>query len=170
MKRYLILIRPSKTKNEENFPVGSWIISTQIRPHIHVFYNCVRAADDVADNPNLKPEEKLLLLKQMDLELQGKSQKTDFVKPAIKLLASSKQTGVTIEHARHLLQAFLMDVEKKRYQNWSELINYCQYSAVPVGRFLIDLHSSGEEARKGTDLLCIALQILNHLQDCKSDY
>jgi len=170
VKRYLILIRPSKTKNEENFPVGSWIISTQIRPHIHVFYNCVRAADDVADNPNLKPEEKLLLLKQMDLELQGKSQKTDFVKPAIKHLASSKQTGVTIEHARHLLQAFLMDVEKKRYQNWSELINYCQYSAVPVGRFLIDLHSSGAEARKGTDLLCIALQILNHLQDCKSDY
>ena len=116
MKRYLILIRPSKTKNDENFPVASWIISTQFRPHIHVFYNCVRAADDVADNPNLKPEEKLLLLKQMDLELQGKSQKTDFVKPAIKLLASSKQTGVTIEHARHLLQAFLMDVEKKRYQ------------------------------------------------------
>ncbi len=164
------MFSPSKTKKDENFPVASWIISTKLRPHIYCFYDCVRAADDVADNPNLSPKEKLVLLKQMDSELQGKSQKTDFVTPATKHITSSKETGVTIEHARHLLQAFSMDIEKKRYKNWSELINYCQYSAVPVGRFLLDLHSSGEEARKCTDRLCIALQILNHLQDCKSDY
>ena len=147
MKRYLILIRPSKTKNDENFPVASWIISTQFRPHIHVFYNCVRAADDVADNPNLKPEEKLLLLKQMDLELQGKSQKTDFVKPAIKLLASSKQTVVTIEHARHLLQAFLMDVEKKLinlrvYKNLFLEIFFCKDIRIQMHDMHLQLYSN----------------------------
>ena len=76
------MFSPSKTKKDENFPVASWIISTKLRPHIYCFYDCVRAADDVADNPNLSPKEKLVLLKQMDSELQGKSQKKDFVTPA----------------------------------------------------------------------------------------
>ena len=83
---------------------------------------------------------------------------------------SAEETDVTVKHARHLLQAFMMDVTKSRYRNWSELINYCQYSAVPVGRYLLDLHGCDKNSQKGTDSLCIALQILNHLQDCKFDY
>ena len=59
---------------------------------------------------------------------------------------------------------------KKRYKTWSELINYCRFSAVPVGRFVIDLHKENKKSYKYSDPLCIALQILNHIQDCKEDY
>ena len=77
---------------------------------------------------------------------------------------------IRINHALNLLKAFKQDATKKRYKNWSELINYCKYSAVPVGRFVIDLHKEKQKAYKYSDPLCIALQILNHLQDCKEDY
>jgi len=69
-----------------------------------------------------------------------------------------------------LLKAFKQDAVKKRYKNWAELINYCKYSAVPVGRFVIDLHNENKLSYKFSDPLCIALQILNHVQDCKEDY
>ena len=52
----------------------------------------------------------------------------------------------------NLLKAFKQDVIKKRYKNWSELINYCKYSAVPVGRFLIDLHKEKQKAVTNTQI------------------
>jgi squalene synthase HpnC len=161
---------PTKTRNEENFPVASWLIPLALREHVHIFYLCVRAADDIADSPDLSAEEKSTFLKRMDDALQGNGTIDKITQHAAKHALSAKQTGVTIEHARHLLQAFTMDVTKQRYHNWSALINYCLYSAAPVGRYLVDLHGCDDKPKKATDALCIALQILNHLQDCKDDY
>jgi squalene synthase HpnC len=137
---------------------------------VHAFYLCVRAADDVADSPDLPAEEKTALLAAMDEALQGTRPRDALTEAACDHRASALETGITIEHARHLLQAFQMDVRKQRYRNWSELINYCLYSAAPVGRYLVDLHGEDDTPKKKTDALCIALQILNHLQDCKEDY
>ncbi len=156
--------------NDENFPVASWLIPTALRDHVHVFYLCVRAADDVADSPDLSEDEKTDLLTHMDEALQGKDTADEVTQYAAAHVESAEKTGVTVEHARHLLQAFRMDVTKQRYRNWSELINYCLYSAAPVGRYLVDLHGCDDSPKKATDALCIALQILNHLQDCKDDY
>lgn len=161
---------PTKTRIDENFPVASRLIPRRIRPHVHAFYLCVRAADDVADDPNRDPDDKAALLTRMDEALQGKHPRTPATEHCHDLVRSLDGTGVTIEHARHLLQAFQMDVTKLRYRNWSELINYCRHSAAPVGRFLLDMHGEDDTARPMTDALCIALQILNHLQDCKNDY
>lgn len=161
---------PTKTRIDENFPVASGLIPRRIRPHVHAFYRCVRAADDVADDPNRDPDDKAALLTRMDEALQGKHKRTPATEHCHDLVRSLDGTGVTIEHARHLLQAFQMDVTKLRYRNWSELINYCRYSAAPVGRFLLDMHGEDGTARPMTDALCMALQILNHLQDCKNDY
>ena len=161
---------PTKTSHDENFPVASWLIPAALREHVHIFYLCVRAADDVADSPDLPAEEKSALLKRMDEALQGKGTSDDVTQHAVKHAFSAGQTGVTIDHARHLLQAFTMDVTKQRYRNWSALVNYCLYSAAPVGRYLVDLHGCDDKPKKATDALCIALQILNHLQDCKDDY
>ncbi len=61
---------------------------------------------------------------------------------------SAEETGISILHAQHLLQAFMMDVTKSRYRNWSELINYCLYSAAPVGRYLVDLHGEDDTPKK----------------------
>ncbi|NKB22174.1 MAG: squalene synthase HpnC [Alphaproteobacteria bacterium] len=161
---------PTKTSNDENFPVASWLIPAELREHVHIFYLCVRAGDDVADSPDLEPEEKSALLKRMDDALQGNGTVDEVTQNASNHALSAAETDVTTQHARHLLQAFTMDVTKKRYRNWSELVNYCLYSAAPVGRYLVDLHGCDDRPKKATDALCIALQILNHLQDCKDDY
>ena len=160
----------TKSLNDENFPVASRLIPAALRPHVHSFYFCVRAADDVADDPEMSPDEKTRLLTAMDNALQGNGENDEITRFAWQHRQSAVDTGVPVDHARHLLQAFLMDVSKLRYRNWSELINYCMHSAAPVGRFLVDLHGGGDSAKPHTDALCNALQILNHLQDCKDDY
>lgn len=161
---------PTKTRYDENFPVASRLIPARLRPHVHAFYLCVRAADDVADDGTRPPAEKTALLTAMDEALQGLHPADEVTRYAAAHRESALATGITVEHARHLLQAFMMDVTKLRYRNWSELINYCLFSAAPVGRYLLDLHGEDVSARPYTDALCIALQILNHLQDCKDDY
>ncbi|MGB0576837.1 MAG: squalene/phytoene synthase family protein [Alphaproteobacteria bacterium] len=170
MTSNMSLEAPTKTKNDENFPVASWLTPAALREHVHIFYLCVRAADDVADSPDLSEEEKSTLLNRMDAALQGNGPIDDITQHAANHVHSAQQTGVSVEHARDLLQAFKMDVTKSRYRNWSALINYCLYSAAPVGRYLVDLHGCDDSPKKATDALCIALQILNHLQDCKDDY
>ncbi|MEE8334270.1 MAG: squalene synthase HpnC [Alphaproteobacteria bacterium] len=161
---------PTKTRHDENFPVASWLIPKALRPHVHAFYLCVRAADDVADAPDLTAARKTELLTAFDAVLRGEAAPDEITAPARTHRGSALATDVTVEHARNLLQAFMMDVTKLRYRNWSELINYCRYSAAPVGRYLVDLHGESDAPKRGTDALCIALQILNHLQDCKDDF
>jgi phytoene/squalene synthetase len=69
-----------------------------------------------------------------------------------------------------VLTAFRMDVTKLRYENWEEVIHYCRYSAMPVGRFMLDVHGESTSTWAASDALCAGLQINNHLQDCKKDY
>jgi farnesyl-diphosphate farnesyltransferase len=80
------------------------------------------------------------------------------------------ERGLSIDHPRHLLQAFLADAVNRSCRGWSDLLAYCRYSAAPVGRFLLDLHGEPRDAWPASDALCAALQILNHLQDCQDDW
>ena len=73
-------------------------------------------------------------------------------------------------HALDVLIAFRMDVTKLRYENWDEVIHYCRYSAMPVGRFMLDVHGESTSTWAASDALCAGLQINNHLQDCGKDY
>ena len=73
-------------------------------------------------------------------------------------------------HALDVLIAFRMDVTKLRYENWDELIHYCRYSAMPVGRFMLDVHGESTSTWAASDALCAGLQINNHLQDCGKDF
>ncbi len=73
-------------------------------------------------------------------------------------------------HALDVLIAFRMDVTKLRYENWDEVIHYCRYSAMPVGRFMLDVHGEDPSTWAASDALCAGLQINNHLQDCAKDY
>src|SRR5262249_32441681 len=63
-----------------------------------------------------------------------------------------------------------MDVTKRRYKDWDDLIGYCTYSAMPVGRFVLDVHGESRATWPANDALCAGLQINNHLQDCAVDY
>jgi squalene synthase HpnC len=160
-------LQSGKGHNDENFPVASFLIAPRHRPPVLAFYKFVRAADDVADSASAPPEEKLALLEQMRLSLVGDS---DFVPEGVALRTVLAERGLAPDHALDLLEAFRRDCTKLRYRDWDDLIDYCRYSAMPVGRFVLDVHGESRELWPANDALCAALQVINHLQDCAKDY
>jgi hydroxysqualene synthase len=156
-----------KAARDENFPVGSWLIRAELRPHVHAFYRFARAADDVADNPALSAEEKLRRLDRMGEVLDGA--RSDDAPAARAMRNSLIETGVGAQHCHDILRAFRLDATKLRYQDWDDLMSYCRYSASPVGRQVLDLHGESRDTWPANDALCSALQVLNHLQDCVAD-
>ncbi len=157
-----------KNKNTENFPVGSFLIRPDLRLHVHRFYTFARAADDIADNPLLEPSDKIRRLEAFENTLTNPRDTSIF--PAANLRESLAERGITPRHSLDLLRAFKQDAVKRRYKDWADLMDYCRYSASPVGRHVLALHGIGEEAWEPNDALCSALQVINHLQDCGDDY
>ncbi len=156
-----------KDRGDENFPVGSLLIAKNLRAHVHAFYAFARNADDIADSPTLVHEDKISRLDIMEDVLLGRR---DHGSPsACALRDSLRETGVTAQHSSDLLVAFRRDATKLRYQSWAELLDYCRYSAMPVGRHVLDLHDEPPNTYKPSDGLCSSLQILNHIQDCAKD-
>src|SRR3984885_4270219 len=159
--------RSGKGHRDENFPVASFLIHPRHRAPIFAFYNFVRTADDIADHPTLAPERKLALLDRLGGGLTGGN---DADAPAVRLRAELAARGLSPRHAQDLLTAFMMAVTKLRYTDWNDLLHYCSYSAMPVGRFVLDVHGEDRSTWPANDALCAALQIINHLQDLKDDY
>ncbi|WP_407147441.1 squalene synthase HpnC [Bradyrhizobium sp. ORS 86] len=160
-------LRSGKTHRDENFPVASWIIHPRHRALILAFYNFVRTADDIADHATLPAEEKLRYLDLLEAELLGSG---DTQKEAVNLRRALAERGMPPRHALDVLVAFRMDVTKLRYETWDDVIDYCRYSAMPVGRFMLDVHGESTLTWTASDALCAGLQINNHLQDCAKDY
>jgi hydroxysqualene synthase len=160
-------LRSGKTHRDENFPVASWIIHPRHRAPILAFYNFVRTADDIADHAELPAEEKLRYLDLLEAELLGKG---DTQAEAVRLRNALAERGMPPRHALDLLTAFRMDVTKLRYENWDEVVHYCRYSAMPVGRFVLDVHGESTATWPASDALCAGLQVNNHLQDCGKDF
>ncbi len=156
-----------KTHRDENFPVASNLVSKRHRDVILAFYRFARSADDVADDPALSEGEKLRQLDGFEDTLLGRS---DAITDALPLRAAIAERGLSPKHAQDLLTAFRMDASKHRYAGWDDLIHYCTYSAMPVGRFVLDVHGESPATWPANDALCAALQIINHLQDCGADY
>ena len=158
--------RSGKGAKDENFPVASLLIDRKRRGPILAFYRFVRAADDVADHPGLRPEEKLELLDGLEAALLGR--RTD--PEAEPLRIALVERGLSPKHALELLDAFRLDARKNRYADLDELMDYCRLSAMPVGRFVLDAHGEARGLWPASDALCAALQIINHVQDCAQDY
>ena len=156
-----------KDRGDENFPVGSALIAPRLRPHVHAFYAFARNADDIADSPLLAANDKVARLGVMESVLLG--HRASGSPSGTRLRASLAETGVTPRHSLDLLVAFRQDTTKRRYADWDELLEYCRYSAMPVGRHVLDLHGEGRDTWEGSDPLCAALQVLNHVQDCAKD-
>jgi squalene synthase HpnC len=159
--------RSGKGHRDENFPVASRLIAPRHRAPILAFYEFVRTADDIADHATLAPAEKLALLDRLEATLLGKSDE-ELVGVALRSQLAAR--GLAARHALDLLTAFRMDVTKLRYRDFDDLIGYCSVSAMPVGRFVLDVHGESRATWRANDALCAALQIINHLQDCGEDY
>lgn len=158
-----------KGASDENFPVGSFLLPKALRPHVAAFYAFARAIDDIADDPALPDAEKIRRLKSFDAALRGEPGYGEAYRKAHRLRESMAQTNVPTIHGSELVAAFVQDCEKKRYQSWEELLGYCEKSANPVGRYLLDLHGEDSRGYRYSDALCTVLQIVNHLQDMKED-
>jgi squalene synthase HpnC len=156
-----------KGHRDENFPVASLLIRRRHRPVILAFYEFARAADDVADHSAAAPAQRLAALASMGATLLG-DENTDAT--ALRLRSALEARGLTRRHALDLLEAFTRDVTKRRYRDWADLMDYCSYSAAPVGRFVLDVHGESKATWPASDALCTALQIINHLQDCGRDF
>ncbi len=153
---------------DENFPVGSILIPKALRPDVMCYYNFAREIDDIADNPSLSPEEKLARLGQFKQALSQSSEDPE-LGTATRLHQALGAKNISLDRGLDLISAFEQDAVQSRYENWAGLIDYCQRSAAPVGRFLLDLHGEDPALYPASDALCHALQIINHLQDVLDD-
>lgn len=155
---------------DENFPVGSFLLPKRLRPHVMTYYAFARAIDDIADNPDALPQDKIAGLNAMDNALLGRDKEPDeTVAKATALRASMLETNVDLAHGSDLVSAFRQDAVQSRYNTWDDLIDYCLRSASPVGRYLLELHGEDKAHFEYSDALCNALQVINHLQDCADD-
>lgn len=160
-------LRSGKGSGDENFPVASWVVAPPHRRPIMTFYEFVRIADDIADHATLSAGEKLTHLDSLEGTLLGRND----VNPAgIALRSALVDRNLTPQHALDLLRAFRQDVTKLRYKDWDDLIDYCRYSAMPVGRYVLDVHGESRATWPASDNVCAVLQIINHLQDCVKDH
>jgi squalene synthase HpnC len=156
-----------KDHTGENFPVASFLIGKKHRPVILAFYRFARAADDVADHAEAPSAEKLALLAEMRGSLLGERQTSPEAEELGEIL---RENNLAPQHGLDLLEAFRRDVTKLRYTDWDDLMDYCRFSASPVGRFVLDVHGESHALWPVSDALCSALQVINHLQDCAKDY
>ena len=159
--------RSGKGHRDENFPVASWLIHPRHRALILAFYEFVRCADDIADHSSLPAEKKVDLLDRLEQDLLGSS---DGNAQAAALRRALAERNMSPQHAQDLLKAFRLDATKLRYRDWDDLMEYCAYSAMPVGRFVLDVHGESRSTWPPSDAICAALQIINHIQDCAADY
>ncbi len=158
-------LNSGKGHRDENFPVASLLLKREYRAPVLAFYMFARAADDIADHPSASKEEKLARLADMRAGLTGEG-----MPEAMALAETARVRGLDLIHAQELLDAFVQDVTVQRYADWEALIGYCRLSAMPVGRFVLDVHGEDRSIWPLSDALCAALQVINHLQDCGKDY
>jgi squalene synthase HpnC len=156
-----------KGHRDENFPVASFLIARRRRPAVMAFYRVARLADDIADHPTASTHEKDARIGAIRSSLIGAS---DEVREAVALRETQRVLAISPDHILDLLVAFQRDVRKARYANWAELMDYCRYSAAPVGRYVLEVHGESPAIWPASDALCAALQVINHLQDCGEDY
>lgn len=156
----------------ENFPVASRLLPKKYRRPIAVIYAFARQADDFADEGDLTTDERLQLLDGYSAQLTRIEQGLTIDEPlflAIQDIIQQHQLPIQLFH--DLLTAFKQDVTKTRYVNFGEVMDYCRYSANPVGRLLLHLYDQADERNLAySDAICSALQLINFLQDLSQDY
>jgi hydroxysqualene synthase len=157
----------------ENFPVGSVLVPAELRQYFYSIYAFARTADDFADEgygEGYSDEERLALLDEWRVMLR-ESTGTRAGHPIFVALADTRaKFRLPIELFEDLLSAFSQDVVKRRYADFTELLDYCRRSANPVGRLILLLFGHQEEEKfRQSDAICTALQLANHWQDVAID-
>lgn len=156
----------------ENFPVASVLVPPRLRKPIEIIYRFARSADDIADEGDATPEERLAGLAAYQAELEciasGSAPQTPLFAALAEIIAAH---ALPVQLFRDLLDAFAQDVVKKRYADYPELLDYCRRSANPVGRLVLHLFGRTEDLHlMQSDCICTALQLINFWQDVAIDW
>ncbi len=156
----------------ENFPVASWLLPRRLRPPVEAIYRFARAADDIADEGEAPPAARLehlaLYHAGLDRIERGETPSDPVFGP---LAAAIRAHAIPLAPFRDLLSAFAQDVEKKRYADFGEVMDYCRRSANPVGRLMLHLYGDHDPRHQAySDAICSSLQLINFLQDIAVDY
>lgn len=155
----------------ENFPVASLLLPSNLRKPVEAIYRFARGADDIADEGDAPPAERLQGLAAYAGELD-RIERGDAPSPAFVPLARTiAEWRLPIQLFRDLLDAFAQDVVTTRYDDYATLLDYCRRSANPVGRLMLHLadRASAENLRR-SDCICTALQLINFWQDVAIDW
>ena len=156
----------------ENFPVASILLPSRLRKPVEVIYAFARSADDIADEGDFRPEERLAALSAYIAELDTIERNG---LPDSKLFIDLKQVigefRLPLAPFRNLLAAFIQDIATKRYDRYDALLNYCRLSANPVGLLMLHLYEAAtEENKRMSDAICTSLQLINFWQDVAIDW
>ena len=158
------------TSHYENFHVASWFLPEALRPHFHSIYAYCRVSDDLGDEVGER-EIALALLdlwaEELDACYEGRATHPVFVA----LAETIKACGIPKEPFADLLVAFRQDQSVARFESKQEILDYCHYSANPVGRLILyACGEANEENFRLSDLTCSALQLANFWQDVSVDW
>lgn len=162
----------------ENFPVASILLPARLRPAVRDIYRFARTADDIADEGDAKPAVRLQRLGEYRVALQDiggpgfKGERDPVLQPVFAPLeATVRRHGLPLEPFFDLLTAFEQDVRKTRYNDDAELLDYCRYSANPVGRLMLYLYEAADSRNLAwSDAICTGLQLTNFWQDVAIDW
>ena len=156
----------------ENFPVASWLLPKRLRRPVEAIYRFARYADDIADEGDAQPGERLAKLAACQAALDCIEQGDTPIDPLFGPLAGAIRThDIPLAPFRDLLSAFAQDVEKIRYADFGEVMDYCRRSANPVGRLMLHLYGDHDPRHIAySDAICSSLQLINFLQDIAVDY
>lgn len=154
----------------ENFHVASWFLPRRLRPHFHAIYAYCRVSDDLGDETG-DCEQSLALLnlwgEELDACYRGQTRHPVFVA----LAETIRACDIPKEPFADLLVAFRRDQHSVRMETMRDVLDYCRYSANPVGQLVLYVCGYRDQERfRLSDATCTALQLANFWQDVRSDY
>jgi hydroxysqualene synthase len=163
----------------ENFPVASRLLPASMRPHVAAVYAFARVADDVADEGDEPPADRLAKLNAWQRRLHAAvaveavegapHEHEDLIVAA--LAHSIRSLDLPIALFDDLVSAFGQDTMTTRYASWTDVFDYCRRSANPVGRLVLRIAGVRDGSLDpASDALCTALQLANFWQDFGRDW
>ncbi|MDO9023376.1 squalene synthase HpnC [Zwartia sp.] len=155
----------------ENFPVASLLLPRHLRRAVRDIYRFARSADDIADEGDATPEQRLASLQEYRFALEQIASGHTPPAPFRELAHTIAQHALPLQPFLDLLSAFEQDIQQKRYLSYDALLDYCRRSANPVGTLMLHLYNTIDpSSRAQSDAICSGLQLINFLQDVAIDW
>ena len=156
-------------RDAENFPVALRVLPRQLADDLVAIYGYARLVDDIGDE---YPGDRMVALDWLQHDIESAAQGRAAEHPVVsRVAATMRSRRLPLQPFLDLIEANRRDQTHHRYATFDELVDYCTYSANPVGRLVLAVFGIDDpEARRLSDDVCTALQVIEHLQDVGEDW